>query len=226
MALKLEARAWAAAVVCCLAAILVAAAGGEADVPEGQDLTASAAATPSGSFLIGERRFSPTEAVEMGNVTITYIIHNVGDLPAFDVDLSDALLLDVAFDVPGGAEGMSFEEIPAGGKVEHAISVTVKGSGVFGDSSESAVYKPTAAKIEYASERTSETKRVQFLASVNRLFVEDAVSYRKRTDKHLIDWAGFLAVSLLLTAMPYFVAESTRTKIARSVASRSSKKGD
>uniref|UniRef100_A0A6T6M0W7 Translocon-associated protein subunit beta n=1 Tax=Timspurckia oligopyrenoides TaxID=708627 RepID=A0A6T6M0W7_9RHOD len=166
-----------------------------------------------GSFLAGVREFDSNLVVEMGNVTVSYTIYNIGDQSAFEVELEDIMLTSEDFEAVDGVTSISFDEITPGSSVSRSVTFIAKSAGYYGDSPKSSVYKPSAAKISYATERTSDTKRVHYIASKGILVVEDVESFKKRTDKHILDWIAFSTLSLLFTAVPYAISQSSLSKL-------------
>ncbi|KAA8492856.1 Translocon-associated protein subunit beta [Porphyridium purpureum] len=170
-----------------------------------------------GAFLIGTRSFTPGVVVQEGNVTVEYVVTNVGDHAALDVELVDMTFQSSAFEVvDGGAIALTADEVKPGETIRKNVTLLVSVPGEYGDNAKDSLYKPKSAAVSYISEHNLENKLVLRLASTSTLVVEDVDAYRRRTDLHIIEWTVFLLVGALLAALPLSLSIAEQNKLIAS----------
>lgn len=152
---------------------------------------ANDAVDPSSRPLMLFSRTLSGPLVHGRNVTVRYDIRNVGASGASKVYLRDNTFPQSRFDLLSGSFRHTWPTVDAGAAVTLDVLVTPRRAGIL-------FVAPPA--ITYADH--SGQSRVTRLAAPESIQVEDLLNYRRRTDRHGLEWALYAASFLLFSAFP------------------------
>lgn len=145
--------------------------------------------TPSGALLVLEKEIA-APMVAGRNVTVSYSVHNVGSKPAAQVQLKDLSYPQSRFDMDKPPRTL-WDHLQPGQSVSLTITLLPKRSGQL---------YVAPASITYLD---GNQKRVSKLAAEESFFVEDLVTFRRRTDTHTTTWIIFLVAFVVLGIAPF-----------------------
>lgn len=160
-----------------------------------------------GAFLVFSRRLS-ADLVQGLNVSVTYEVHNVGKGEAIAVTLKDNAFPQSRFRVLNGTFKKVWPSIAAGASEFLEVTVMPKRAGELYVNPPALMYKD------------GEAARISRLSAEESLVVEDHIAYRRRTDKHRVEWAVYFAALITLVAVPYTVFTAVRPKGSTTVPSK------
>lgn len=174
------------------------------------------------------------------NVSVTYVVHNVGQQPASDISLRDSSYPSSRFDSSALAR-TTWESLAPGQAVSYSISVQPKRAGqlyvtpptvtyVDGDVKRTARLAHTRRgeggrrSDEYGDDdefdgggasRGSEQQENEMETDDGEaaVVVQDLVEYRRKNERHEQAWLIYLGACVLLSAAPFAVADSMTRKL-------------
>jgi len=144
--------------------------------------------------LLVLKQIDSDEPVERDNLTATITIYNVGDSPAFEVEIEDhwpASLVDKV----SGELSHTFAQIKAHDNATHTLVVRANTAGL--------LHIPPA-KITYRMAPKAAHGEVVYSNTIDHLQVLTLAAYDKRHTKHYREWATFFILSAIWVGAPYY----------------------
>lgn len=128
------------------------------------------------------------------NVTVSYSVHNVGSKPATQVQLKDLSYPQSRFELDKSPRN-TWDHLEPGQSVSLTVTLLPKRSGE--------LYVAPASVTYFDGDRKHTSK----LAADESFFVEDLISFRRRTDTHNTTWLIFFIAFVVLSIAPFGVSQ-------------------
>ncbi|KAL9651842.1 hypothetical protein ABK040_000190 [Willaertia magna] len=157
--------------------------------------------TPNNVRLLVHKSVSPNVAVVEGNITFTITLINVGDEPAYDLDVKDNEWPEGSFDVVEGDIKSTFEKLSPNERATLKYTIVSKSKGEISTQSAFVTYR-----LAPSSGDKDATQGLKYSAKSNVLPpipILTQADYDRRNDSHFGDWAIFLVLTLLPVGLPY-----------------------
>lgn len=135
----------------------------------------------------------------------TLLLRDALHRTATQVSLKDLSFPSSRFQVHSGAFRHTFASLPSGSRVSHSVLMTPKRAGEL---------HVSAASVSYVD--AAGTARTTRLAADDTVLVEDLLSFRRRTDRHAVEWTAFGVGFLLLVLGPAVVSVAVERGVEKS----------
>jgi len=151
--------------------------------------------------LIVHKVATPSEAVINSNITFTITVINMGEEPAYDIEVKDNEWPEAQFDVDGETKA-TFEKVGPNDRVVLKYSIVPKVIGEITTQFALASYR-----LSPATDKDEKTGLKLFAKSnvLPAIPILTQAEYDRRHDSHYDDWAIFFILSLIPVALPYVV---------------------
>ncbi|KAG2381367.1 hypothetical protein C9374_006356 [Naegleria lovaniensis] len=158
--------------------------------------------------LLLHKSVSPAEAIINTNMTFTITLFNLGEEPAYDVEVKDNEWPESSFDLIEGESKATFAKIGSNEKVSFTYTIVPKSVGEISTQHATASYRLTPEKDEKSGLKLFAKSNI--LPSIPVLTQAD---YDRKHDSHLATWATFFLLALIPTALPYAVYMNANNQI-------------
>ncbi|CAD5116876.1 DgyrCDS5718 [Dimorphilus gyrociliatus] len=141
--------------------------------------------------------------VESREVTVEYVLFNMGKSSALKVQLTDNTFPADQFEVVSGSLQVSWARIAPGSNVTHVVILKPKSDGMFNF---------TSAEVSYlASEKdTKETLGSTSAPGLGRIIAFQ--DYDRKYSPHYLDWLAFTVMCLPSLAIPFMLWYNSKSK--------------
>ena len=167
---------------------------------EDSDITTTSTTQQHNVRLLLHKSVSPSETVVNTNMTFTITLINLGEDPAYDVEVKDNEWPESTFELVEGEAKATFEKIAMNEKVSYTYTIVPKSIGEISTQHATASYRLTAEKDEKSGLKLFVKSNI--LPSIPVLTQAD---YDRRHDSHVGSWVTFFLLALIPTALPYAV---------------------
>lgn len=150
---------------------------------------------PANRALLALERRVEGDLVAGRNATVHYTIHNVGTRPASEIALKDRSFPLSRFETFSGAFRRNWTTLPNGDSVTMEVLMRPRRAGIL-------LVSP--ASVSYVDEDGA--ARMSKLASEDTVLVEDLMAFRRRTDRHRLEWGAFAGAFVALVLLPFLVS--------------------
>lgn len=151
-------------------------------------------ATSDSARLIATKKVQNTYLVEGQDILVEYNLYNVGNLPALNVQLTDASFGPESFDIVAGRVQVKFDRIPPGANVSHSVVVRANQYGYFNF---------TAAEVSYIPSEDSQNVQIGYTSAPGEGAIVPLKEFKRRFSAHLIDWIIYCAFLVPVIVTPY-----------------------
>lgn len=133
-------------------------------------------------------------SVQSMDTVIKYSIHNVGNNPAIDIQITDAGYEPDMFQVVAGQVNATFHRIPPQKNVTHIVILRPIKFGM---------YNFTAAEITYRPSEESDLVQIGYSSSPGEIKIDSFMDYHKKFSSHVCDWLMFGILTLPSLVIPF-----------------------
>jgi len=153
--------------------------------------------------LIATKKVQNTYLVEGKDILVEYNLYNVGNLPALNVQLTDASFGPESFEIVAGRVQVKFDRIPPGANVSHSVVVRANQYGYFNF---------TAAEVSYVPSEDSQNVQIGYTSAPGEGAIVPLKEFNRRFSAHLADWAIYCAFVFPVVVIPYLMWSSINVK--------------
>jgi len=152
------------------------------------------AATSDSARLIATKKVQNTYLVEGQDILVEYNLYNVGNLPALNVQLTDASFGPENFEIVAGRVQVKFDRIPPGANVSHSVVVRANQYGYFNF---------TAAEVSYIPSEDTQNVQIGFTSAPGEGAIVPLKEFNRRFSSHFLDWIIYIAFTIPVIVIPY-----------------------
>lgn len=161
-----------------------------------------AVAAQENPILLASKDFLNEVIAQDKHLTMHYVIHNIGTEIASDVKVDDSAGFPAAeFEVVSGSLEATFDQIPAGANVSHAVVLKPLVSGN---------HNFAPAMIKYKNPAGEEL--VSFSSFLDNNPILSVTEYNRKYSPHLIDWLIFVGLCAPVLLIPFLMWHASHAK--------------
>jgi len=153
--------------------------------------------------LIATKKVQNTYLVEGQDILVEYNLYNVGNLPALNVQLTDASFGPESFEIVAGRVQVKFDRIAPGANVSHSVVVRASQYGYFNF---------TAAEVSYIPGEDGQQLQIGYTSAPGEGAIVPLKEFKRRFSAHVLDWAVYTAFMVPVLLVPYLMWNNINVK--------------